>query len=159
MMRPQVKYLAECQEHIPIIAAWIHKQWGYLHPKRTLKEVENDVRQGTNYDRIPLTKVLLIKGQPVACAELIPCDMPSHKHLTPWLASVYTKDAFRKRGLGALMVAEILSEARRLNFEKIHLFTPDKELWYQSMGFRTIERPIYKGQQVTLMALEIKISS
>ena len=50
-----IKLLADHQEVIPQVAQWCHTEWSYLHPGRTLAEVEAVLRTRINTDRIPLT--------------------------------------------------------------------------------------------------------
>jgi len=45
----------------------------------------------------------------------------THKHLTPWLSSVYVPGEFRGRGIASALSLRALAEAARLSFDKAWL--------------------------------------
>jgi N-acetylglutamate synthase-like GNAT family acetyltransferase len=78
--------------------------------------------------------------------------MRNRMNLSPWLASVYVPPSHRRRGFGAALCQRTVHEARRLGYERIYLFTPDKADFYNALGWKEIEQAKYRNQKVTVMA-------
>jgi N-acetylglutamate synthase-like GNAT family acetyltransferase len=85
--------------------------------------------------------------------------MDSRRALSPWLAAVFVDPAYRRQGIGRRLCREVEARARRLEFEKLHLFTPDRERFYERMGWSTVERDVYRGQDVAIMEKTITAGS
>jgi hypothetical protein len=75
----------------------------------------------------------------------------THKHLTPWLSSVYVPIEHRGKGIASALSLHAVTEAARLGFERLYLFTPHNETLYARIGWRTFERAEYNGLTLTLM--------
>jgi N-acetylglutamate synthase-like GNAT family acetyltransferase len=100
---------------------------------------------------IPLTLIAHNNGTPIGTASLVAHDMKTRLDRTPWLASVYVLPSYRRRGFGAALCRRAVREARRLGYERIYLFTPDKAEFYRARGWKEIERAKYRNQKVTIM--------
>jgi hypothetical protein len=87
----KIDYLADHKELIPILARWMHEEWGYLYPEHTIEIRERLVAERSNKDRIPLTLVAIEDGKPVGTVCLMAHDMDTRPELTPWLASLYVE--------------------------------------------------------------------
>ncbi len=153
----QIVYLADCPLHVSLLAEWCHEQWGYLSPKRTLKEVENKFADLLNIDKIPFALVAVENEKPIAMASLTVNDMDTYPELTPWLASVYVVPEFRKKGIGKKIVQSVLEKAKEQQFQKVYLFTMDQEHWYAQMGFQVLEKTTYHDENVTVMICDVAL--
>lgn len=147
----KIDYLADHKELIPILARWMHEEWGYLYPEHTIEIRERLVAERSNKDRIPLTLVAIEDGKPVGTVCLMAHDMDTRPELTPWLASLYVEKNHRRRGIGARLVAAIEAEAARLGVKQLYLFTPDQENFYTRLGWSVTERIAYHGCFVIIM--------
>jgi len=147
----EIKCLADCPNTIPTLGSWFHKEWGYLHPGRTLLQVQAELEGSLNRDKIPFTFVMQNDSVPVATASVVECDMETRREYSPWLASVYVHESERKKGLGKEVVAEAMKRAYGLGYREIYLFTPSQEKWYRKMGYDTISQERYLGEMVTVM--------
>jgi predicted GNAT family acetyltransferase len=54
----------------------------------------------------------------------------THKHLSPWLSSVIVPPEHRGKGIASVLALSAASEASRLGFDTIYLFTPRNEALY-----------------------------
>lgn len=85
-------------------------------------------------------------------ASLAQYDIDTRPDLTPWLASVYTMEAARHRGVGRKLVSMVEDLARSKGVETLWLYTPDKQHFYTHMGWEPVEPYIDKaGDTNTIM--------
>ena len=75
----------------------------------------------------------------------------THKHLTPWLSSVYVPDEHRGRGIASALSLRAIVETAKLGFERLYLFTPRSESLYARIGWKTFERIEHNGTPLALM--------
>jgi hypothetical protein len=88
-----IAYLTDHKEVIPILAQWFYKEWAYLHPERTLADVERLIRERANIDRIPVALVAFEGQELLGTVCLKVHDMDTRLDLTPWLAGLYVSGA------------------------------------------------------------------
>lgn len=153
-----IAYLVDHPAHIPTLARWHHDQWSYLDVGVSVeRRAAALARHGKG--EIPTTVIALSAAQDetpgeilLGSASLIAHDMDTRPDLSPWLASVYVAPAQRGQGIGSALVRRIVEEARRLDCPMIYLFTPDKEAFYTRLGWRVIDRTVYRGYPEVVMA-------
>ncbi|MBX7136922.1 MAG: GNAT family N-acetyltransferase [Oligoflexia bacterium] len=60
----------------------------------------------------------------------------------PWSAGLFVTEQWRSRGIGRRILEEIIAEAKRRGFPKIHLGTDQDHLkrWYISLGWTPVGR-------------------
>lgn len=150
-----IAYLADYKEVIPILAQWFYKEWAYLHPDRTLADVERLIGERANMDRIPVALVAFEGQELLGTVCLKVHDMDTRLDLTPWLAGLYVSVPRRRQGIGATLVSAIEKKAHELGVEKLYLYTPESETFYSKLGWQLKERTKYHGYPVTLMQKEI----
>lgn len=146
-----IAYLADYPQHVPVIAEWVFQHWGRMYRMPSHAWQIERLSERLNKDRLPLALVALAGDTPVGTASLKIREMTTHPHLEHWLGTVYVAENWRNRGIGAALVGHAESEARRLGIETLYLHTPDKESFYTSRGWVTIERPVYYDMQVAVM--------
>jgi N-acetylglutamate synthase-like GNAT family acetyltransferase len=83
---------------------------------------------------------------------LLTYDMETRKDLSPWLAGVYVKSAYRKRGIASRLICCIEQEAATLGVRRLYLYAPTSvEAFYSRRGWQLMERCEYKGIGVVVM--------
>ncbi len=87
----------------------------------------------------------------VGSAMLVTHDMKTRKDLSPWLAGVYVKPAYRRRGIASRLVTRIENEAALLAIPRLYLYTPSEAAFYARRGWQTLEETEYRGVAVTVM--------
>ena len=97
---------------------------------------------------------LSANGTLLGSAGILPATI-THKHLTPWLSSVYVPEEFRGKGIASALSLRAIAEAARLGFDRLYLFTPHNETLYARLGFRIFERIDYSGLPLALMERQI----
>jgi len=146
-----IEYLADHPETIDTLVQWLHREWGNVRGGETLEQRRKRFAGSLNRDRIPLTVVALEAGELLGSASLIAHDMETRMELTPWLASVFVAEQYRRRGVGAELVRRIMAEASKLKVPLLHLYTVHSERLYASLGWTVAERTEYLEKPVVIM--------
>ncbi len=146
-----ISFLADYPQYLPVVASWIFDEWGWEMPGSTRENILEEFSQHINRDRIPLTMLAWEDGQPAGTASIFNHDMETRMDLTPWLAAVYVPPEFRGRGIGSGLVKAIEALAKRLQLERLYLFTPDQEAFYARLGWTTIDTAEYRRRSNVIM--------
>lgn len=116
-------------------------------------KVVNDLEQDFEFDRDFIqtsrsyflegnqTTVIAFEDEPAGCATLCYIDlMPTFSHPTgkrAHLMNVYTREKFRRRGIGEQMVKSLIDEAKANGVTEISLDATDEgRLLYEKLGFK-----------------------
>lgn len=151
----KIEPLRQHPEWIPNLARWHHGEWAVFNPGETLADRVGRLERDAADDDLPLTWVASAGGVLLGSASLVVSDMDTRPSLTPWLASVFVSPDHRGQGLGSRLVEHVVREAEGRKFAQLFLFTPDRESFYQRLGWRVVERLEYQKSFVILMALDI----
>lgn len=145
--------LAQRPELADELASWHYDQWAELYPGWTLNICRDELTAQNDADRIPTTLVAIDSaGQPGGTVSLLSHDLPGRDDLSPWLGNLFVRTDLRGRGLGSLLLAAAVAEARRLGIAKLYLFTPGHEAFYTARGWIVIGHASTGGVPVTIMA-------
>ena len=136
--------------HIPVLAGWHHGEWSYLNPHWSVEQREEEMRLHLTDDLMPSTFVAL-EEQLLGSASIVEHDMDKKPDLSPWLASVFVSPENRRKGVGSKMVIHVMEKAKEAGIPVLYLFTPDKEHFYQKIGWHAISKETYHGHLVTVM--------
>jgi len=146
-----IEYLADHPEALSTLAQWQHSEWGHIRPGDTVEARRARLQSYSNRDRIPLTVVALEDGEVLGSASLIAHDMETRMELTPWLASVFVGESYRRKGIGAELVRRIMTEAANLEVPLLYLYTVHSEKFYAALGWTLLEHTSYREQTVAIM--------
>jgi N-acetylglutamate synthase-like GNAT family acetyltransferase len=140
--------------HIPVLAGWHHGEWSYLNPNWPVEQREKDMRLHLTDNLVPSTFVAL-EERLLGSAAIVEQDMDTKPDLSPWLASVFVSPENRGKGVGSGLVMLIMEKAKEAGIPVLYLFTPDKEGFYQKLGWQTISKEIFRGHLVTVMQVNL----
>jgi N-acetylglutamate synthase-like GNAT family acetyltransferase len=59
--------------------------------------------------------------------------------------------ALRNKGVGSRLVVRAMQEANRLGHNDLYLFTPDRQTFYARLGWREIEKCLYRNYPMSVM--------
>jgi predicted N-acetyltransferase YhbS len=156
-MTIEIHHLLDYTRHIPTVAAWQHAEFGYLSPGGSVKQRAERLRSAGDKSRLPISLVALEdSGQGIVGSAAIAATTLTHKHLTPWLSSVFVPPEQRGKGIASKLSLAAIAEAARLGFEKIYLFTPKNEALYARLGWESFEHAAINGVPVCLMACAVR---
>ena len=111
-MELALKQLSECPEHLETVGLWIHNEWWskrYDSPEIVLSWL----RMHKKLDAVPYSVVALAEGEPVGSCCVIENDCIHRPQYAPWVAAVYVRPEFRRRGIASMILQEAASIAAR----------------------------------------------
>ena len=151
----RVESLADHLDLIPLIGQWHWEEFGRWDPGSSLGTWTARLTKGSQRIGIPTTFVAFIGDEPVGSALLVEHNMTTHHDLTPWLAGVYVLPIYRGQGIGTALILHSENQAAQMGIPRLYLYTPSVERFYERLGWSTIERELYVGQVVAIMAKEL----
>lgn len=151
----KISYLADHQDVIPILSKWFYREWSYLHPERTEDDFCRLISERINKDKIPMALVAFDQDDLLGTVCLKVNDMDTKPELTPWLAGLYVKESWRRKGVGSTLVDAIERKAFDIGVNHLFLYTPESEHFYSQLGWVVTEREDYHNVPVTVMEKEI----
>jgi GNAT superfamily N-acetyltransferase len=147
--------LVETPELVSLLAEWQHRQFSYLARAISLEQRAQRFQQHLQPSKIPTTFVAWVDDKPVGCAGLVANDMHILPTWTPWLAGVYVLPDQRRAGIGSLLVQRVLQMAHAHHYARCYLYTHDREAFYRARGWQTLFKRLYRGYQMTVMAIDL----
>ena len=156
-MNVRFAYLDEHTEAIPTLARWHHDEWHAVTPNLSVADRIAGFTARARRGSIPLGLVALLDDLVVGMACLVECDVPSHCHLGPWLATVLVSPDHRRVGIGSALCVRATTEAQLLGVSQLYLFTFDKQRLYTRLGWSALEDASYVGRSGTVMMQRLAV--
>ncbi len=151
----QITYLADHPQFIPTLARWFFDESPDYFKDKTLRNAAALLEPRLNRDRIPLALVAFEGDEAMGTISLAEESLPTHAHLTPWLAGLHVNEERRHQGIATMLVEALVKEAKRLNVETLYIGISRAEDFYLERGWQLIERVDFHNRLVTIMKLEI----
>lgn len=151
----EIVTLADNKEFIAELAELHHAEWKHLNPSLTLEGRAEKIVKAAEREGIPSIFIAVSGSQLVGSAALVDNDMDTKPNLSPWLAAVYVKEAFRHQGIATELIARCEAEAARSKANAWYLYTEFASKLYEKLGWRHLERCEYKGVMVDVMCKQI----
>jgi len=136
---------------IPEIAELKLQEFGRFVPGRSVQDFKKGLETHLNDRELPIAYVVVENKEFIGTFNLRKCDMDTHQHLSPWLASLLVHPSKRNRGVGAFLVKSAEMMAKELGYERLYLFSSEKTAWYAKLGWQTLEQAFYNNMTVTVM--------
>lgn len=147
--------LADKKEFIAELAELHHAEWKHLNPSLTLEGRAEAIAKAAGREGIPSIFIAMSGSQLVGSAALVQNDMDTKLDLSPWLAAVYVKEAFRHKGIATELIARCEAEAAHSNANAWYLYTEFASKLYEKLGWNRMERCEYKGVTVNVMCKQL----
>jgi predicted N-acetyltransferase YhbS len=129
----EIQFLADCPEVIPALAC-LHQLEMKLGANSNYRKTVEKFYRRCNRNSLPLSLVAFVDTLPIGIASLIECDLPSHSHLKPWLASLFVATPYQRRGIGYQLMQQIESIATKIGYQQLYLYTWTAEKYYHQRG-------------------------
>jgi N-acetylglutamate synthase-like GNAT family acetyltransferase len=81
-------------------------------------------------------------------------ELPAFDH-SPWLAGLFVVPQHRGKGVGALLVGSAEREAASLGIERLYLYTPVSEHFYERLGWSVTHRYHLPSGPVAIMSKRV----
>ena len=151
----EIQILQSDSPHLATVAQWLFNQWGHKNPNNTIETVIEKLSQKRSSNGLESTFVAIDSSAPIGVCRLTSADMSVKPELSPWLASVFVPPELRHKNIGRSLCEHCFQYAINKDFSQLYLYTPDKEHFYNQMGWQTIEKLNYKNEIVSLMVKDI----
>ena len=160
MMAPsdiEIDFLANHPHLVPELArlSWTEWQPIYLERGQTFDDSIANYRERTNTDCLPLTLVALHGSELVGTVSLKLHDLDTRPDLDPWLGGVLVLPDWRGRGIATGLMQRAVDVARKLNLERLYLWTHSAEGLYLKFGWQVLERTRYCGKEIAVMEIAV----
>jgi GNAT superfamily N-acetyltransferase len=146
--------LKQAPQHLKTLAQWHLNEWSHFNPGESIQQRIDRMHPFFNDAFVPST-FIATDTKLLGSAAIVTNDMETRVDLSPWLASVYVDPAHRCKGTGTKLVRHIMHLAKTNGIKKLYLFTPDQEKFYEKLGWKTISRESYRGQEVAVMQVRL----
>jgi GNAT superfamily N-acetyltransferase len=132
-------YLAEHREAIPVLAAWFEAEWPGWYGPGGEGDATTDLSHAASRAALPVGVVGFLDGEMVGVAILKPTSVSGRPDLTPWAAGGLVRASYRRRGVGARLIAALEHTARDLGFPAIYCGTETSASLLERCGWTYME--------------------
>ncbi|MBQ5948094.1 GNAT family N-acetyltransferase [Massilia sp. ST3] len=151
-----VDYLAHHRHFIPEITDLIFGQWSDLFVADGIgkDQLRATLEVRANTERLPISVVALRDGELLGTGSIKLEEPGTKPGLSPWLAGMYIKEAYRGTGVGEQIVRALEAKAHALGVETMYLSVGSAVGFYTRLGWRVIEERVdsFGVKEVTLMS-------
>lgn len=128
--------IKEKQEYIKEVAELTEQEWGtYKDIKEFNKKVTKKIEKiKNNLDNNNYCKLILLdEDNLVGFISMLETDGEERQDLSPWYATMYVKEEYRKKGYSKILNDAILKETKNRGFKKLYLKSELKN-YYEKFG-------------------------
>lgn len=128
--------IKEKKEYIKEVAELTEQEWGtYKDIKEFNKKVTKKIEKiKNNLDNNNYCKLILLdEDNLVGFISMFETDGEERQDLSPWYATMYVKEEYRKKGYSKILNDAILKEAKNRDFKKLYLKSELKS-YYEKFG-------------------------
>lgn len=72
------------------------------------------------------------------------------------MSSLYVKSEYRNQGIGQALINELVNISRKMEIERLYLYTQTAQNYYQKLGWKLIEEK--KVRDVTHYIMEMELN-
>jgi GNAT superfamily N-acetyltransferase len=151
-----VDYLANHRHFIPEIADLVFGEWSdlFLADGTGKEQLQAMLEVRANTERLPITLVAVRDGELLGTGSIKLEEPGTRAGLSPWLAGIYVKDAYRGSGVGEQIVRALEAKAQALGVETMYLSVGRAVGFYTRLGWSVMEEGIssFGVKEATLMS-------
>jgi predicted N-acetyltransferase YhbS len=148
----EIKLLADCVEVIPAVACLQQMEMYSMRTNRNFKQaIEKFEHRSVHRNKLPISLVAFEDTLPVGSVSLIEHELESHKHLSPWVATLFVSSQYRNQGIGKSLMEEVEKIALEMGYDTLYLFTDKASEYYLKMNWISIENVTPKGKPASVL--------
>lgn len=95
-------------------------------------------------------------GRGVGVAALKACSIAGYAHVRPWACAGYVLPDRRRMGIGARLLAGLLVEARRLEFDAVYCATASAASLLEREGWQCIDAVAHEGDMQAIYQCDVR---
>lgn len=146
-----LKQLSQCPEHLEAVGRWIYEEW-WSKRCDSPEVVFNWLRSHTKLDTVPYSVIALAEGEPVGSCCVIENDCIHRPQYAPWVAAVYVRPNFRRRGIASMILHEAALIAARARIEALLIdCLAVTASVYEKNGWAIYEREVGDKESVVML--------
>lgn len=146
-----LKQLSECPEHLETVAHWIYEQW-WSKRCDSPEVVLGWLRTHSKLDTVPYSVIALAESEPVGSCCVIENDCIHRPQYAPWVAAVYVRPDFRRRGIASMILHEAASIAARGRVKGLYIdCLAVTAKVYEKNGWTIYEREVGDKESVVML--------
>lgn len=145
-----IRALCDHPECIPTLREWFEHEWPDYYGVGRRGNAEADLRAFARGDALPIGVVAFLNGKLCGVAALKATSIDSRAHLTPWASAGLVPVPYRRRGIGAKLLAAVEDIATGLSFDRIYCATSTSSSLLERSGWSLAEHVPHEG---TVLAL------
>ena len=139
------------RELLPKICGWFQAEWPDWYGPGGKGNAERDLESfAESENALPFGVVAFEHGLPVGVAALKAESIASHRHLSPWAAAGYVQPSHRGHGIGAQLLASLVTKASDLGFSHVYCGTSTSASLLRRSGWSVIEVIEHEGKSLTI---------
>lgn len=144
---PTVVPLRQRPDLVPFFTQCFEREWADWYGPGRRGDARSDLLDFANpAGELPVGVVALDDdASPLGIAALKPTSIDSYAHVGPWATAGYVIPARRREGTGALLLAALLAEARRLGFGEVFCATATAVSLLEREGWTRIDTVSHDG--------------
>jgi predicted N-acetyltransferase YhbS len=146
----RIEPLADRPDAIRLLAEWFHAEW-HVYDGRSRDEIERQLGNNLRRDALPITFIATAGAEVIGTVSLDESDLPSHDHLSPWLASLYVVPSHRRAGVARALINHLVAFADSKGIASIYLWTPGSTELYERFGWTRMESVLHGRSQIVIM--------
>ena len=136
-----VLLLADRKDAIPVLTKWYEQRWPAHYGPGGPGEAGRDLESSCNHDELPITLVAILEGEVAGTVTLKSRALPSHLHLSPWLAMLLVPPPFQRKGVELYLVVAVEELASKLGVEAIFASTGTESPLLIRRNWKVLEEP------------------
>ena len=139
-----VDYLANHKQFIPEIADLIFGEWSDLFLANGVDKAQllAMLEERANTERLPIAYVAVRDGELLGTGSIKMEEPSTREGLSPWLAGMYIKEAYRGGGVGEQIVKALEAKAQALGVETMYLSVGRAVSFYRRLGWIIMEERV-----------------
>jgi GNAT superfamily N-acetyltransferase len=142
----QIEPLSSRPELGSTVQRWFMQEWPSYYDSNGRAAL--DVLAYSRAEGVPRGFVAIVNGMPGGFAALKAESFPSHPHLGPWAGAAYVAPEFRRRGIGAALLAAVEAEAAIQGHGLVYCATGTSASLLQRAGWKLLEQVAHEGHKL-----------
>lgn len=145
----QIVDLRARPELLDQVAHWHQQAW----QKQDISGIRERLQLHLCEEPLPTTLLAMEANAALGSASLVRYQKLGGYEASVWLANVFVCAEYRRRGIGADLVAAAVARASEFGLPQLYLYTHDHERYYTELGWQAIKQHSFAGHSITIMRL------
>lgn len=130
-----IDFLCSRPQYAKTVARWIYDVFIVNKPGSGSYEKVCELFRSAGRTDYPITFIALSARDCIGTVSLVHNDLKSQSELTPWLAALYVRPAFRNLGVAKKLLSRACDAARQMEAEILYLKTEHASGYYKKLGW------------------------